>query len=244
MLLRRKGFGMNHKRIYGLYKAQGLALRRKARKRLSNAPRVAAETPAGPNQRWSMDFVSDVTMQGRRFRVLTVVDDFTREALATVVETSISGLRVARELERLVLFRGAPTAIVTDNGPEFTSRALDAWCHERGVRHHFIRPGKPVENAFIESFNGRLRDECLDVHWFSAIEQARTEIEEWRCDYNEQRPHSSLDNLTPNEYVAKYHQGLSQEVAQRSGAPQGALHFSTPPRAGRARSEAKNAAES
>ena len=137
---------------------------------------------------------------GRRFRTLNVVDDFTRECLAIEVDTSLSGLRVARVLQRLIDLRGLPGLIVSDNGSEFTSKALDSWAYQRDVGLQFIRPGKPVENAYIESFNGKLRDECLNENWFTDLEDARSKIEAWRRDYNEVRPHSSLDNRTPMEF--------------------------------------------
>jgi putative transposase len=148
-----------------------------------------------------MDFVSDALASGRRLRVLTVVDAFTRECLATEVDTSLPGERVVRVLEQLGQDRGYPKAITVDNGPEFTGRALDAWAYERGVALEFIQPGKPVQNAHIESFNGRLRDECLNEHWFSTLPDARAIVEAWREDYNEVRPHSALSNLTPLQFA-------------------------------------------
>ena len=147
-----------------------------------------------------MDFVSDQLSTGRRFRTLNIVDDCTRECIAIEVDTSLGGGRVVRTLQRLAEARGLPLAIVCDNGPEFTGRALDEWAHHADVRIQFIRPGKPVENAFVESFNGKFRDECLNEHWFVDLPDARTKIEAWRCDYNEVRPHSSLDNNTPKAY--------------------------------------------
>jgi putative transposase len=212
VLLRREGQVVNHKRIYRLYRQEGLALRRKARKRLTAGIRTVLPAPSRPNERWSMDFVSDVTATGRRFRVFTLVDDFTRESLTLLTDTSLGGARVARALELVAAERGLPELIVTDNGPEFSGRVLDTWCYERGVKHHFIRPGKPVENAYIESFNGKFRDECLNQHWFLSLEEARRLIAEWRIDYNECRPHSSLDGMTPREY-AEANRGPTQQVA-------------------------------
>jgi putative transposase len=212
VLLRREGHTVNHKRVYRLYREEGLSLRRKARKRLTSGVRTLLPAPSRPNERWSMDFVSEVTAQGRRFRVFTLVDEFTREALALVVDTSLGGARVARALELVAAERGIPQLVVTDNGPEFSGRALDTWCYQHGVKHHFIRPGKPVENAYIESFNGRLRDECLNQHWFLSLKDARRLIAEWQVDYNEVRPHSSLDGRTPTEYAAA-NRGLSLNVA-------------------------------
>jgi putative transposase len=160
-----------------------------------------------------MDFVSDSTAGGQRFRVLTVVDDFSRRCVALVTEISFSGRRVGRALDEAIV-DGLPETIVMDNGPEFTSKALDQWAHERKVKLHFIRPGKPVENAYAESFNGRFRDECLNSNWFANVLEARSVIESWRSDYNECRPHSSLDGLTPEEYERIFNQrGLPLRVA-------------------------------
>ena len=160
-----------------------------------------------------MDFVSDATVNGRRFRVFNVVDEFTREALATVVATSISGARVARELDLLATHRGKPATIVSDNRPEFISKAMDAWACGAGVKLHFIRPGKPVENAYVESFNGHFRDECLNMHWFTSVHDAARIIEAWKDDYNHQRPHSSLDGVTPADFADKVTAGLTLSVA-------------------------------
>jgi putative transposase len=203
VLLRREDFAVNHKRVYRLYREEGLAVRRRKRLRRCGRGRVARPIPVEANQRWSMDFVSDSLADGRRIRILTVVDDFTRECLATEVDTSLPGLRVARVLDQLGEERGLPEVITVDNGPEFAGRALDAWAYERQVQLHFIEPGKPVQNAYIESFNGRLRDECLNEHWFGSLYQAREIIEAWREDYNGVRPHSGLDNRTPQEFAAK-----------------------------------------
>lgn len=148
-----------------------------------------------------MDFVSDSLFYGRKFRALTIVDDYSRESPAIEVDTSLSGLRIARVLDRLAQTRGLPGIITVDNGPEFAGKALDEWAYRNGVKLNFIRPGKPVENAFIESFNGRFRDECLNEHWFSSLHEAREIIETWRQDYNQFRPHSSLGNLAPQEYA-------------------------------------------
>jgi putative transposase len=201
VLLRREGVVVNHKRVYRLYREEGLSLRRRKRKRLTSEGRGPGELANGPDEVWSLDFVSDCTAQSRRLKLLTIVDTFTRESLAIEVDTSISGERVARVLDRVIGERGAqPDEIVMDNGPEMTSRALDQWAYERGVRLRFIAPGKPVQNCFIESFNGRLRDECLNQHWFWSLTDARQIIETWRLDYNRARPHSALGGLTPEEY--------------------------------------------
>jgi putative transposase len=192
---------VNHKRVYRLYREEGLTVRRRRRKRVSRADRLPLLTPADRNQLWCLDFMQDALNWGRRFRLLTVVDVFTREALAIEVDTSMPGTRVVQVLERLTAHPGArPREIVLDNGPELTSRALDQWAYERGVRLHFIDPGKPHQNGYIESFNGKLRDECLNEHWFQTLAHARHIIEEWRCDYNQRRPHSALGNLTPLEF--------------------------------------------
>ena len=201
VLLRREGFSVNHKRVYRLYREEGLSVQRRQRKRMAGVARVPAPTPERPNQRWSMDFVADALANGRRIRVLTVIDDFTRESLAMEVDTSLPGLRVTRVLDQLAVKRGLPELITVDNGPEFAGRALDAWAYAHGVRLHFIEPGKPVQNAYIESFNGRLRDECLNEHWFMSLPTARTIVENWREDYNAVRPHSALGNRTPEEFA-------------------------------------------
>ena len=205
VMLVREGRMVNHKRIYRLYQEEGLSVRKRSRKRVSREARVPLPAPSGPNQLWSLDFVSDTLSWGRKIRMLTVVDAYTRESLAIEVDTSLSGVRVARVLERVIEERETkPGDIVLDNGPELTSRALDQWAYERGVRLRFIEPGKPVQNAFIESFNGRLRDECLNEHWFLSLPHARRVVEGWRLDYNQNRPHSSLGNLTPEEFRLDY----------------------------------------
>lgn len=192
---------MNHKRVYRLYRDEGLSVRRRGRKRVAREVRLPLPAPIGPNELWSLDFVSDALAWGRRIRLLCVIDAFTRESLAIEVDTSLSGQRVACVLDRVIAERDqAPVEIVLDNGPELTSKALDQWAYERGVHLRFIEPGKPVQNAFVESFNGRLRDECLNEHWFLTLADARRLIEDWRMDYNRTRPHSSLGNLTPLEY--------------------------------------------
>lgn len=203
ILLRREGFQVNHKRILRLYREEGLALRpRKRRKKVTAALRVAPETPMRPNERWSMDFMLDSLESGRRFRLLNIVDDFTRECLAIEVDSSINGNRVARVLERLGEFRGLPKVITVDNGPEFAGRMLDAWASENGVKLHFIRPGKPIENAYIESFNGRVRDEFLNQNEFRSLFEARHRAELWRLDYNRSRPHGALGGYTPEQFAS------------------------------------------
>jgi putative transposase len=202
VLARREGFTVNHKLVYRLYREEGLAVRRRRRRRLVRE-RVPLELPAAPNERWSLDFVSDQLADGRCFRTLNIVDDFTRECRAIEVDTSLSGARVARALDALIAEHGRPTALLTDNGPEFTSRAVEVWAYQNTVELRFIQPGKPTQNAFVESFNGRFRDECLNEHWFESLAEAREVIEEWRLDYNQVRPHSSLGDLTPEEYAAR-----------------------------------------
>lgn len=202
VLLRREGWTVNHKRVERLYRAEGLSLRRRRRRKAASHLRVVLPAPSGVNERWSMDFVTDSLVNGRRFRALTIVDDHSRESVTIEADFSLTGERVARVLERLSLTRGLPAVITVDNGPEFAGRALDAWAYQRGVKLHFIRPGKPVENAYIESFNGRFRDECLNETLFRTLDEARHVIETWRDDYNRHRPHSALGNLTPEEFAS------------------------------------------
>jgi len=200
VLLRREGVIVNHKRIERLYREEGLAVRRRTRKRVARDGRGRAAGPGRPNQQWGVDFISDALAWGRRIRLFTVVDVFTREALAIEVDTSLPGGRVVRVLERLAAERGAPDEIVLDNGPELAGKVLDQWAYERGVGLRFIEPGKPIQNAFVESFQGRLRDECLDRHWFVGLNDARQTIEVWRQDYNRARPHSALGYRPPEEF--------------------------------------------
>lgn len=219
ILLRREGERVNLKRVYRLYREEKLSVRRRRGRKRAVGTRAPTAIPQGPNQRWSLDFVSDALAVGRRFRVLCVVDDFTREALATVVDTSLGGLRVARELDRLVAERGAkPAMVVSDNGTELTSTAVLCWAEGRGVEWHYIAPGKPVQNAFVESFNGKLRDECLNEHVFGSLAEARRIIEAWRQDYNAVRPHTSLGGLSPAEFAAK---STGQEGMRDWDAPSG-----------------------
>jgi putative transposase len=203
VLLRREGWTVNHKRVYRLYRQEGLQVRRRKRKRIGAVERQPLAIPTRQNERWSMDFVADALTDGRKFRSLNIVDDYSRECLVSEVDTSIPGARVVSVLEQLREIRGLPEVMVMDNGPEFAGKALDAWAYQRGVNLHFIEPGKPVQNAFIESFNGRFRDECLNEHWFISLEDARRNIEAWREDYNQVRPHSSLGNQTPQEFMAR-----------------------------------------
>lgn len=202
VLLRREGHLVNHKRLERLYREEGLSLRRRKRKKRVSHLRVVLERPERANQHWSMDFVSDSIWSGRRFRVLTIVDDFTKECPALEVDHSLPGQRVTRVLDRLALTRGLPEMITVDNGPEFISKAMDEWAFANNVRLRFIEPGKPVQNCFIESFNGKFREECLNDNVFRTLHDARRRIEDWRIDYNTVRPHSSLNDLTPEEFIA------------------------------------------
>jgi putative transposase len=199
-MLAREGHVMNHKRLYRLYREERLMVRRRGRRKRALGTRAPILLPHAINQRWSLDFVSDTLRDGRRFRILCVVDDFSRECLATVVDTSLGGVRVVRELERLTTERAMPQEMISDNGTELTSGAVLRWATGR-LAWHYIEPGKPVQNAFIESFNSRLRDECLNEHVFLSLTEARQIIEAWRYDYNHRRPHGSLGALTPNEFA-------------------------------------------
>lgn len=203
-LLRREIGAINHKRVYRLYRAEGLALRRRRRKRVA-LPRQTAPLATAPNQLWTMDFMADTLASGRCFRTLNVLDTFTRECLAIEVDTSLPGARVARVLDRIAEQSGVPVAIRVDNGPEFAGKALDEWAYAKGVELSFITPGRPMENGFIESFNGKFRDECLSQHWFRNLDDARQIIEDWRTDYNAVRPHSALGNLPPAVFALNIH---------------------------------------
>ena len=207
VLLKREGHVVNHKRLFRLYRQEKLSVRKRGGRKRAIGTRSPMLVPIRPNERWSLDFVSDQLTDGRRFRVLTVVDDCTRECLALVADTSISGLRLARELNRLVSARGKPQMIVSDNGSELTSNAILSWADETRVAWHYIAPGKPMQNGFVESFNGRLRDEKLNETLFSSLAQARIELAVWRNDYNQNRPHSGLGWLTPSEFATHQHPG-------------------------------------
>jgi putative transposase len=201
--LRREGFLVNRKRILRLYRLERLSLRKKPRKKLVAAvQRVREESVTAPSQRWSMDFMHDSLSTGRSFRILNVLDEFHRACLATEVDLSLPGERVVRVLDRLIEEQGKPKEIWVDNGPEFASKALDRWAAERGVELRFIRPGKPVQNCFIESFNGTIRRDCLEANWFDSLADARRKIEAWRNEYNHDRPHTSLGGLAPAEFAA------------------------------------------
>ena len=202
-LLAREGVRLNHKKLLRIYREEGLKVRRRGGRKRALGTRAPMTLPQGPNQRWSLDFVSDAFACGRRFRILCVVDDFTRECLALVPDTSLSGARVGRELDAIVLIRGKPLAVVSDNGTELTSVSILRWSQERQVEWHYIAPGKPTQNAFVESFNGRLRDECLNETLFTSMAQTRAVLGAWRQDYNTVRPHSKLGGRTPAEVAGQ-----------------------------------------
>lgn len=199
--LRQAGEIVNHKRVDRLYAEAGLQVRRRKRKKIPMSDRQPLERPQAANQMWSMDFVFDRTAEGRSIKSLTVVDDATHEAVAIVPERAMGGQQLVRILDRLAVTRGLPKAIRTDNGKEFCGRAMLSWAHERGVRLFLIEPGKPNQNAYIESFNGRFRDECLNEHWFTSLQHAKVVIDAWRREYNEERPKKSLGGLTPAAYA-------------------------------------------
>ena len=204
VLLRREGHIVNHKKLFRLYREEKLTVRRRGGRKRALGTRAPMLIPLRPNERWSLDFVSDQLTDGRRFRILTVVDDCTRECLALVADTSLGGVRVARELDRLMIERGKPKMIVSDNGSEFTSNAILGWADTAKVEWHYIAPGKPMQNGFIESFNGRLRDEFLNETLFTTLAQARASLSIWKADYNEARPHSKLNWQTPNEFASTF----------------------------------------
>ena len=202
VLLEREGWQVNHKRVYRLYVEEKLSLRRKRGPKRSTV-RQPLPAAVAANQVWSVDFMSDALSSGRRFRTLNIVDDYTRECLEIEVDTSLGGVRVVRVLEELKRRRGLPRQIRSDNGPEFVSRAVDQWAYEQGLQWHTIQPGRPMENGYVESFNGRFRDECLNENWFSSLADARQKIAQWKQDYNERRPHSSLQYRTPREFAVQ-----------------------------------------
>ena len=197
IMLAREGLVMNHKKLLRLYREENLRVRRRRGRKRAMGTRAPMTLPQGPNQRWSLDFVSDTLISSRRIRILAVVDDFTRECLALVVDTSLSGARVARELDAIIAVRGKPLMIVSDNGTELTSLAILRWTQDQRIEWHYIAPGKPQQNGYVESFNGRLRDECLNETLFVSLGYARSVLRLWRDDYNHVRPHSGIGGLTP-----------------------------------------------
>lgn len=200
-MLKREELVINHKRTERIYREEKLALRIRRRKKLASQGRIEITKAERPNELWAMDFLHDVLHNGRKLRFLPVIDTYTKECYRIEVDTSIGGKRVCAVLSEIATVRGLPDNIIVDNGPEFISNALDAWAYERGVKLHFIRPGKPVDNAYMESFNGKFRDECLNLHWFKSVGHARGIAEDHRLDYNNERPHSSLGDLTPAEFI-------------------------------------------
>ena len=200
VMLEREKIFMNHKKLRRIYREEGLQVRKRGGRKRALGTRRPMIVPEAANQRWSLDFVSDALTDGRRFRIFAVVDDHTRECLALVADTSLSGLRVTRELDLIIADRGTPQTIVSDNGTELTSMAVLKWVQETGIEWHYIAPGKPQQNVFIESFNGKLRDECLNESLFSTLSEARQTLEIWKEDYNTERPHSAPGNMTPGEF--------------------------------------------
>jgi putative transposase len=213
ILLRREGTRVNYKKLRRLYREERLQVRRRGGRKRALGTRAPMAIPQGPNQRWSMDFVSDQLSDGRRFRIMTLVDDFTRECLALVADTSISGLRVTRELDKVIAVRARPAMCVSDNGTELTSMAILAWSQQLRIEWHYIAPGKPTQNAFIESFNGKLRDELLNDTIFASLADARIALANWKTDYNTIRPHSALGNVPPATFAK-----LSAPGMQRDGS--------------------------
>lgn len=202
IMLLREGWNVNHKRVYRLYKLEGLMMRpKRPRRHVSASRRMVRATAIHPNESWSMDFMSDALYDGQKIKLLTLVDNFTRESLAIEVDWRLGGHGVVATLMQVVEKKGLPRSIRIDNGPEFTSKVLDQWAYLNGVELDFIRPGKPTDNALIEAFNGRFREECLNESWFLSLEDAREKVEEWRQHYNRDRPHGSLGNISPVEYA-------------------------------------------
>lgn len=206
--LRKEGLVVNHKRTQRLYREENLSIRTKKRKKIACALRLELPIPLKKDHIWAMDFVSDALVSGRRLKCLNIIDIFTREAVAIVADTSIPGHRVVHQLEQLKETRGIPEVIITDNGPEFTSKALWQWAYNNNVKLSFIRPGKPMENGYVESFNGRFRDEFLNEHWFVNLNDAREKIAVWLNEYNNERPHSSLGMLSPAEFASRKEIGV------------------------------------
>jgi putative transposase len=222
ILLKREGYVVNHKKLFRLYREEKLAVRHRGSRKRAIGTRAPMLVPLRPNERWSLDFVADQLIDGRRFRILAIVDDCTRECLALVADTSLSGLRVARELDHVIACRSKPKMIVSDNGSELTSNAILDWADQTRVEWHYIAPGKPMQNAFIESFNGRLRDELLNETLFSSLSHARAMLTIWRADYNSSRPHSQLGWQTPAEFALSFTPPQRRALALRyakSSAP-------------------------
>ncbi len=204
VLLQREGWRVNHKRVYRLYREEGLGIRVKRRRKGTMLPRVQPAPATRPQERWSLDFLTDALVDGQRFRILTIVDNVSRVSPAIEAGTSLTGERVVAVLDRLKRTIGVPQRIAIDNGPEFISKALDAWAYRHQVQLEFSRPGKPTDNAYVESFNGHFRAECLDQHWFTSLQEARAVIEAWRVEYNQERPHRALKQQTPAAFLASW----------------------------------------
>lgn len=217
VFLRREGFADNIKKIHRIYKEEKLMVKRRKGRKKATGTRQPLPKPDSVNQVWSLDFMSDAFTDGRRFRVLAVMDQCSRECLMADADTSMPGLRVVRELDCLIARRGKPKVIVSDNGPELTSRTVLIWAHEQGIDWHYIQPGKPQQNGYTESLNGKIRDEFLNEHWFGSLHEVRGLLDEWRQDYNTVRPHSSLDYLTPHEFAAKKIAGVNPGIIQVDG---------------------------
>lgn len=217
VFLRREGFKDNIKKIHRIYKEEKLMVKRRKGRKKATGTRHSLPKPDSVNHVWSLDFMSDAFTDGRKFRVLAVMDQCSRECLMADADTSMPGLRVVRELNYLIARRGKPKVIVSDNGPELTSRAVLIWAHEQGIEWHYIQPGKPQQNGYTESLNGKIRDEFLNEHWFGSLHEVRGLLDEWRQDYNAIRPHSSLGYLTPMEYAAKNFAGASPGIIKVDG---------------------------
>ena len=240
VLLKREGYVVNHKKLFRLYREEKLAVRRRGGRKRAIGTRAPMTIPLAPNERWSLDFVSDQLTDGRRFRILAIVDDCTRECLALVADTSLSGFRVVRELDRLISKRGRPKMIVSDNGSELTSNAILAWADQSHVAWHYIAPGKPMQNAFVESFNGRLRDELLNETLFTSLAQARVALGRWRADYNGARPHSRLGWKTPSEFAFSFHPRRDLALRYAKGSAPAPVAQTTRQGNPNARSELRN----
>jgi putative transposase len=210
--LRNKGFMWNHKRIYRVYIEMRLNIRRRAKRRLPARIREALFIPEGPNEVWSIDFMSDALVDGRKFRVLNIIDDFNRESLAIEIDTSLPARRVIRVLERIIARRGKPTCMRSDNGPEFISHLLQEWCEANGIRLVYIQPGKPTQNAYIERKNGTMRRGLLNAYLFYSLGEVRLMAEEWQLDYNTERPHKSLGYLSPVKYAEQFYQSRAEAL--------------------------------
>lgn len=211
MLLMRRGKKVNHKRVYRLYRNMGLKVLKRGGRKRALGLRKSANVVTRPNQRWALDFVQDALWDGRRIRLMPVIDVCTRKCLGIIVDSSLNGRRVVKTLEELIKEHGAPEEIISDNGTEFTSNIVLKWCHDRGQKWEYIQPGKPYQNGNAESFNGKLRDECLNENWFTNLEEARRLIEKWREEYNGLRPHSALNGRTPNEVASHFVASLEKE---------------------------------